>query len=74
MVPRTLFSPIIFNFGELDSIVIARYCDKRLDKTINLNINSMALQQFMHRLIQVLKKCSLNFFFKVTDCKAIAHS
>ena len=23
----------------------------------------MALQQFMHRLIQVLKKCSLNFFF-----------
>ena len=34
----------------------------------------MALQQFMHGLIQVLKKCSLNFFFKVTYCKAIAHS
>ena len=39
MVPRTLFSPIIFNFGELDSIVIARIIGMYI--TLSYNVQRM---------------------------------
>lgn len=46
----------------------------RLGWPINLmDINSVPLRQFMHRLNQILKRWSLNFFLEVAYCKAIIY-
>ena len=62
MVPRTLFSPIIFNFGELDSIVIARIVGVYI--TLSYNVQRI-IKLAINTLVCIYTSMTFPTFFKI---------
>ena len=62
MVPRTMFSPIIFDFGELDSIVIGRIVGMHI--TLSYNVQRM-IKLAINTLVCTYTSMTFPTFFKI---------